>query len=297
MSEHSTTVLFADLAGSVQLYEALGDAKAKAIVVELQSELGRVVVESQGIVHEVTGDEIMCRFEQAVHAIECAASIHKCTADYREKADSPVPDSIEMRVGIHSGSAIMEGDRLFGDTINTAARIMSIAQAGQTITTQAVLDKLPPEWQQIAREFDETTLKGKSEPTIVYDFPWQAQDLTQIQQIPAGTNTTSFQLSYNGKNISIGAKECPASIGRAANSMVVVDAEPVSRRHVSIEYLRGRFVVSDKSTNGTYVYPDNGETIYLRREQIPLWGSGRICLGAPEDEPLGHVVRYQCRTS
>lgn len=293
MSDNSTVVLFADISGSVALYETLGDTAAKGIVVELQETLGGVVTEHGGVVHEIIGDEIMCRFEQAEHAIACAENIHQRTADYASGTTPPLTDTLQMRVGIHSGSTILDHDRLFGDTVNTAARIMSIAQAGQTITTKSVLDQLPVRMQQMAREFDKTPLKGKSEPVVVYDFPWQDQGLTQIIEAPVESKSVSLQLTYCWETFLITASECPAYIGRAINNLIVVDLEPVSRRHVVIEHLRGRFVLSDQSTNGTHVYPDTGEEIYLRREQMPLWGEGKLSLGAPQEKAPDHIVAYQ----
>lgn len=295
--DFSTVVLFADLSDSVPLYESLGDARAKAIVVELQQEFINTVKECSGFVQDIIGDEIMCRFQLAEQAVDCATRIHQSASNYLiDGSDSSglVPERIQMRIGIHHGPAILDKDRLFGDTVNTAARIMSVAQAGQTIITQALLQQLQPERQTIARKFDVTTLKGKSEPTVLYDVPWQVQDLTQIQQVATGSPCTSLQLAHAGSTHLINIDNCPANLGRAINNQLVVDCEPVSRRHVSIEFLRDRFVLSDKSTNGTHVYPANGEAIYLRREQMPLWGNGRFCLGAPAGEADNHTVEYRC---
>lgn len=292
MLDHSTIVLFADISGSVALYENLGDNTAKAIIVKLQEKLGHIVAESGGVVHEVIGDEIMCRFKQPEQAVDCAAKIHHCAADYASESTT-IPDTLQMRVGIHSGFAILDRDRLFGDTVNTAARLMAVAQAGQTITTESVLRQLPIALQKTAREFDKTTLKGKSEPIVVYDFPWQAHGLTQINDVQVSSASVTLQLTYARNIFMITAKDCPASLGRAINNLIVIDCEPVSRRHIAIEYMRSRFVLTDKSTNGTHVYPDNGEEIYLRREQMPVWGSGQLSLGTPQNEALDHLVGYK----
>jgi len=293
MPELSTIVLFADLSDSVQLYETLGDAAAKSIIVDLQEKFTCHALENSGIVQEIIGDEIMCRFECAEDAIKCAASIHQCAAEYNE--DAPQPGNIQMRIGIHCGQVILDDNRLFGDTVNTAARITAIASAGQTLTTQTVFDLLSQELQTVARKFDNTTLKGKAKSILIYDFPCQSQDLTQIQEVVVESKALSLELIYQDQTYSIAKESCPAKIGRATNSFIVVDDKPVSRRHVSIDFLRGRFVLTDRSTNGTHVYPDNSEEIYLRREQIPLWGSGKFSLGAPQEEVL-NVIEFNCET-
>lgn len=75
-------------------------------------------------------------------------------------------------------------------------------------------------------------------------------------------------------------------MGRGSGCALIVEAGLVSRVHAKIEYRRGKFVLIDQSTNGTFVRSEDNREVYLRREEMPLLGRGHISLGhvaAPAD--------------
>jgi len=74
------------------------------------------------------------------------------------------------------------------------------------------------------------------------------------------------------------------TLGRSPESLFLIDHPQSSRRHATIEVRNGKFYLSDKSTNGTYVKLADGSQFSVRRETIPLHGKGRISLG--EDFPV-----------
>ncbi|MBX2825749.1 MAG: adenylate/guanylate cyclase domain-containing protein [Gammaproteobacteria bacterium] len=290
MPESQYTVLFADIAGSMQLYQSAGDERAKSLIVGLQSELTAFIQSCHGTVQDIIGDEIMARFDDVDSALQCASAIHRKTESYGQLHSTP----LQMRIGLNTGAAIVEQQRMFGDTVNLAARVAAIATAGQTIITAATLAGAGSCWQTTARQFDVAKVKGKTKPVVVYLLPWREQDLTIINtSASAGSSTAgTLELHYADKTLELEAHEGTFSIGRAVTNDLVVDAEPVSRRHTTIECVRERYVIADNSTNGTHVYLDSGEVIYLRREQLPVWGTGELALGAPSDQARGHVIRF-----
>ncbi len=292
MSEQEYVVLFADISGSMLLYQTIGDESAKSLVIELQRQLSQVVQRNAGIVQEIIGDEVMARFERPDDALRCAGDIHQCAEQYGLDISAP----ILMRVGLHFGKAIIESNRMFGDTVNLASRIASIAQGGQTITTETLIRQSASHWQAQARQFDIARVKGKSEPIVIYDLPRKQKELTIINPVAPPTGKPALCLTYNRRSVELEGHEGQFGIGRALTNDLVVNAEPVSRRHTAIELIRDHYVVIDKSTNGTHVYLDNGEMIYLRREQIPIWGTGQLALGAPSNQAENHVVHFFCNT-
>lgn len=66
-----------------------------------------------------------------------------------------------------------------------------------------------------------------------------------------------------------------------------------SRSHVIIDYSRGKFIVVDNSTNGTYLKPANEKQVYLRREEIPLIDRGQMGLGDEVSEGNQHLIAFK----
>ncbi|MGB5201796.1 MAG: adenylate/guanylate cyclase domain-containing protein [Sedimenticolaceae bacterium] len=290
-SKRLCAILFADIAGSTRLYETLGDEAAKTRVTALQQEIVATAVRAGGKVQEIVGDEVMLCFVQASDAAACALAIQRNVASLAGNANF----SLAVRIGLHWGQVIIEGDRMFGDTINVAARVTAIAQGGQIITTQAVVDRLSKELQQIARRFDVAPIKGKREPLLVYDIPWQTQDLTMT--VPAASCADApktLALVYADQRFALTPDQSGFSVGRDSSSDLIVSWPSVSRRHAVFEFVRGRFVLSDTSSNGTYLLLQDGEVVFLRRESLPLWGKGRIALGAPLNAGTDHSIDYCC---
>jgi class 3 adenylate cyclase len=284
-------ILFADIAGSTHLYETLGDETAKTLVTRLQEEIASIAVEAGGRVQEIVGDEVMLCFGQASDGAACALAIQRNLEALSGNADV----KLAVRIGLHWGQAIVERDRMFGDMINVAARVAAIAQGGQIITTQTVVDRLPDALARIARPFDVAPVKGKREPLLVYDLPWQQQDLTVIAPVVSGANPVeTLALMFSDRQLTLTPDQSGFSVGRDPSSDLVVNWPSVSRRHAVIEFSRGRFVLSDTSSNGTYLTLQNGQVVFLRRESLPIWGNGRIALGAPLHEGMGHSIDYSC---
>jgi len=284
-------ILFADIAGSTNLYESLGDEAAKTLVTRLQEEVAAIAVEAGGKVQEIVGDEVMLCFGQASDGAACALAIQRNLEARSGNGDV----KLAVRIGLHWGQAIVEHDRMFGDTINVAARVAAIAQGGQIITTQTVVDRLPGALARIARPFDVAPVKGKREPLLVYDLPWQQRDLTVIASVVSPSNPMeTLALMYSDQRLTLTSDQPGFSVGRDPSSDLVVNWPSVSRRHAVIEFSRGRFVLSDTSSNGTYLMLQNGQTVFLRRESLPFWGTGRIALGAPLSDGMDHSIDYSC---
>ena len=72
--------------------------------------------------------------------------------------------------------------------------------------------------------------------------------------------------------------------GRSKQCDLVVNTDHASRCHARIEYRRGKFILIDQSTNGTFVTLANGKEVYLKREEMILWGDGIISIGSNKDK-------------
>ena len=131
-------IMFADVSGSTTLYEKLGDRAALAAVESVLEILKRTVAANHGRVVKTIGDEVMAVFETADAAFQAAV-------DMQTKTDElPAISGVKLgiRIGFHAGPAIEERNDVFGDAVNTAARMAGLAKSGQIITSGPTVDSL-----------------------------------------------------------------------------------------------------------------------------------------------------------
>jgi adenylate cyclase len=297
----TAAILFADVAGSSRLYKSLDDARAEGIINAVVVEMSALTREHGGAVIKTIGDEIMAGFVTAEAAVRAAVAIHRT-----RRNSSP---RINVHIGIHYGETVVRDGDVYGEAVNDAAHLVRIARAGQIVTTGAVVDGLPADLKNQAVRFDRVPLKGSREPTILYLVNWhessaeaQVTGRYQTQLIPALLNleppavaTARLEVTYQDRQISLGPEDPPLVVGRDPEMVtLLVRSLVASRDHFRIEYRRGKFVLTDHSTNGTWVQLEGqGEPIYLRREELPLTEAGIIGFGRPATEDDSHLIRFR----
>lgn len=293
-------ILFADVSGSTRLFEMLGDVTARHMIAECLELLSDVTVRHRGTVIKTIGDEIMCTFPTAEDAVTAACEMHECLEDESttERTEKGAV-SVRIRIGLHYGPAIVEGGDVFGDAVNVAARMASLSKANQVITTQSTVEQLPPVLRASTRFIDRAPVKGKRETIDIYEVIWQQEDVTRMSTAVLADKTkrpVTMTLTYNDHRLVVGEERTVAVLGRSKSADVTVNESLASRQHVRIEYRRGKFFIVDQSTNGTYVKLANNEESFLRREEMPLAGSGMISLGRSFAEDPQEVVHFMSDT-
>ncbi len=102
-------------------------------------------------------------------------------------------------------------------------------------------------------------------------------------------------LTYQGEVEEIAPGPRVFVVGRGRNCNLVVDDEFSSRQHARFVYRKGKFVLIDHSTNGTFVrIKDETEVCLVEQEQFPLMGSGVIGLGRTTSEYNDHLIQFYC---
>ncbi len=287
--------MFVDISGSTQLYERLGDEVAKQSIDKCLSRLSDIIGEHGGIVIKSIGDELMCRFERADDAVRTA------TAAQIEISSLPITgqNPLAIRAGIHFGDVIEDENDIFGDAVNVAARMTGIARAGQILTTSETVAALSAEPGSQIRQIDFTEIKGKQEKVAVYEVLWESQDrITRVSGdllARIGGNIERLRLTFGEHSCELGEARKSVTLGRSPECDLVVATELASRQHAVIALRRGKFVVTDQGTNGTYVGTDSGQEVFLRREDFILHGEGRLSLGKPLAACSDtEIIHFQC---
>jgi hypothetical protein len=256
--------------------------------------LTEAISQREGTVIKTIGDEVMSTFPTAEVAVRAACAMQELLAERAALSKSP----LTIRVGLHYGPALVEAGDVFGDAVNLAARIVGLAKANQILTSRQTVDTLPVALQTMTRHVDRAPLKGKQEATDIYEVIWREDELTRME----GPTFTPVPVAHSARlRVRFGEKElevtqaCPsASLGRGQENDLVIADEFASRLHARIELRRGKFVLLDQSTNGTFVAVQNEKPLHLHREEFLLQGAGIISLGRPLDSEPPAVIHFIC---
>jgi adenylate cyclase len=270
-------VLFADVSGSTKLYESVGDSAAHAAI-DLCVKLFRALTEQHGgRVVKTIGDEVMAIFPDAASAGKAAVDIQLGVNDM-----APIEKvQLGVRIGLHHGPVVARDGDVFGDTVNLAARLTEMASKGQVITSLETVELFDPIQKMDCRRLYSIPVKGKEREIDICELMWtDSDDATTLVAHRATTDAgDSLRLVYRGRAVILGPERRSIVIGREATADLVVPDRMASRNHCEIEQRQDKFVLADRSANGTYLSIDGDREIVLRREETLLRGHGFITLG------------------
>lgn len=289
-------VMFADVAGSTAMYQNLGDDLARERISKSLDTLISISKRHSGNLVKTIGDEILVYFMDADMALIAARAIQEAMEDDR----SPETIGVSIRIGMQYGSTILEDNDIFGDTVNVAARIASIAKARQILCTKELAFMIEnEELINRSRPFDRLRVKGRDDPVDIYMFNWEEEsDVTNLATASSFTNPARhyqakmLTLTCGKNKIEIPNTTTPFVLGRGTDCELVIQGELISRYHSKLEHRRGKFIISDQSTNGTFIKTRDGLEIFLRREELALYGEGFISLGKKVDHTDIDLIHF-----
>jgi adenylate cyclase len=288
-------ILFADVVGSTQLYEQLGDVKARQMVGRCLDIMRDATEANRGSVIKTMGDEVMSTFPSADDAMNAAKRMQEQISG--DQALAHEQGHVAIRIGCHFGPVVQEHRDIFGSAVHTANRMTSQAKAKQIITTLSTVERLSPEWQSMARQIDIATVRGKADEVVLFEVLWQPEEATSMLPTVGhgrnkGDRPKRLSLRYQGREVTLGEGRKSATLGRAEDNDVVVKGNLISRLHARVEASRDKFTLIDESTNGTFVQTNSGEEIFVRRDSTQLTGEGVIGLGRVAQPGTALAVHY-----
>jgi class 3 adenylate cyclase len=167
----SLTFLFTDLKGSTALYDRVGDIVAYDLVREHFQVLNEIVASEAGAVVKTIGDAVMATFSTPDRAVAAALRMRDSVRDLKT--------DLQIKIGIHEGPclAVTLNDRLdyFGQTVNVAARVQSLAQSRAIFATKSVVEDV-----QVSKMLEtgkyklteqQAALRGVADTITVYQIP------------------------------------------------------------------------------------------------------------------------------
>ncbi|HNG17304.1 adenylate/guanylate cyclase domain-containing protein, partial [Accumulibacter sp.] len=232
-------VLFADVTNSTKLYETIGDDEAKRLVDACLEILRDVTAFFGGRVVKTLGDEVMCVFSSADAAAEASCEMQNRLSE-DELANK---HGLSIRIGFHVGHLIEDHGDVFGDAVNTASRITSLAKGGQTITTETAAAAMSSDLRDLTRSMGRFAVRGKAESIAICEVVWQAENLTMISDrlpMTLPPPTISLRLVYQGGSLTLTPEDEAVVIGRERSCRIRLSVPCASRTHARVEFRRDK---------------------------------------------------------
>jgi len=286
-----TTVLFADISGSTQLYETAGDAAAHEAIARCLQKLREAAEASGGRVVKTIGDELMVLFPKPGAAAMAAARMQAAMQEL------PAVGLIKLglRVGFNAGPVIQRDNDVFGDTVNLASRLVDQAGKGQIITSAETAALLGPIFRNWLRQLYAIQVKGKAEDVVLTEIVWKVdQDTTKVASAASPRSGRSvLRLKYLGKETVRRRETESITLGRGEDCGLAVPDELASRQHCTIERRSDRWVLKDHSANGTWITAEGEAEFLLQRDEYTLGKHGWVAFGQQRAKAT-EVVEYSC---
>jgi class 3 adenylate cyclase len=286
------TILFADVCESTAIYESVGDTAALALLNFLFERLDKEVKAAGGVIVKNLGDGLVCQFSDADAAFRAACKMQEASA---EVAAAAWP-AMKIKVGYNYGPVVLKGGDVFGDTVNVCARLVSLANPAQVLTTLRTVEMLSPGFRGRCRELYVTPVRGRVSQVRVWEVLWRSDpDVTKVEVFePSGEPGARWVLKVTlGGESHVVQPGSVLRIGRDAGNDVVVGTEHASRIHARIFTREDHFVIVDQSSNGTFLMADGSREVRLRRSEALLGDRGWIGLGRSAATHGDHVLRYR----
>jgi class 3 adenylate cyclase len=172
------TLLFTDIVGSTTYFEEMGDIAGREMIRAHNDLLFPIIEAHGGKVIKTIGDSIMASFADPVRAVEGAVAMQRALEAYNKTTTGQ--HRLRVRMGLHCGEAVVDDRDLFGDMVNTAARVEAKAQGSEIIISASLCLRLDPAALPVVLLGSEP-IKGKKERLDLYLVNWNGRSEEEIK--------------------------------------------------------------------------------------------------------------------
>ena len=174
------TILFTDIEDSTKYWDKFGDVQGRLMVDRHNRLLFPIVGKFKGRIIKTIGDSIMAAFAKPEYAIKAAIAMQQTMSLERQGDDT---FNIRIRIGIHTGDAIVEKEDVYGDIVNVAARVEKISKGNEILVSQTTVAYIDDEYAFIFKRKGWFVPKGKRKKYNVYSCDWKNHPLLIDQLI------------------------------------------------------------------------------------------------------------------
>lgn len=167
MERRLSAILAADVVGYSRLMGANEVGTLTALKAHRTEMIDPCIARNGGRIVKLTGDGMLIEFPSVVSAVECASHIQR---EMRGRnADVPDDRRIEFRIGVNLGDVIVEDGDIFGDGVNVAARLESVAKPGGVAVSSSVRENVGNKLDLIFEDMGDQDLKNIEFPVRAYN--------------------------------------------------------------------------------------------------------------------------------
>ncbi len=198
MERKLAAIFSTDVAGYSRL---MGDDEEATIrtLTAYRSVISSLIQHYRGRVVDSPGDNLLAEFASVVDAVRCAVEIQHVLKEKNTK----LPDHRQMRfrIGINLGDVIVEGERLYGDGVNIAARLESLAIPGGICISGTAYDHVENKLALHYEYTGEQTVKNIAKPVRVYRVLSDESSGQQVTSPASSVPGSTFQIPRNWKRL------------------------------------------------------------------------------------------------
>ena len=165
-SRRLAAILAADVAGYSRLMGADEEGTLERLKALRRELVDPKIAEHHGRIVKTTGDGMLVEFASVVDAVRCAVAVQQAMPE--RDTGVAADNRIELRIGINLGDVIVEGDDLYGDGVNIAARIEALADAGGVFVSNTVHDQVRDRLPLVFEDLGEQQVKNIARPVRVF---------------------------------------------------------------------------------------------------------------------------------
>ena len=284
------TVLLADLRRDAgRIYAAIGPTRALQAIQQCLSHLEKVARERGATFVKVTGDEVVALFPAPAAAADAATAM-QIAAD----ALPPVGNTkLGVRIAFQTGPVAVRNGDVLGDTVSLTSRLIEEANQEQIITSRETAAALGHGYKSRMRAVRPGQNVNPMSSLGLCEFVWRVNENTTRLglAVPRPVRHESLRLKYGITEVIAQGEYKPVSLGRDFECGVIILDDLASRRHCTIEMRAGEFILTDHSTNGTFVTEEGRAEVRLQHRNFTLSRQGWISFGQPRAN-TDQIVEY-----
>jgi adenylate cyclase len=181
-------ILAADVAGYSRLMSADEEGTLAQLKAHQQALIYPKIAQHVGRIVKTTGDGMLVEFASVVDAVRCAIEIARGMIE--RNAEVPPEKQINFRAGVNLGDIIVDGDDIFGDGVNVAARLESLAEPGGILLSRSAHEQVQGKLDATFIDAGDKKLKNITHPVRV--FRWQSVSVPLAVPIAKGFAISIF---------------------------------------------------------------------------------------------------------